>query len=383
MNLIKNLSLLVVSSLVAFIVLELSLYLLIESDYLEINKPSYSLTNASSMFWVDIDTTFGVWHASNSSYRHVKSCFDVIYEANSYGARDVERTLQAEGKRVIMLGDSFTEGYAVNREKRLTDLLEHATGIEHLNFGVGGDFGPIQYYLLYKTLAKKFEHHAVMVGILPGNDFWDMNYKFGREVHRDRYRPYLVGRYPDYRLIYSKEELKPQRNKLGNLRGILREFTHTYNSLVYLKKQLLMKERVEDSENGKNNSKFDTPSGYYDFTPKQFNLLKYVIERIIEEAEGKEIYIYTIPCQTDFERYTIDKAPPLSKRLEEFCEGNGVEYLDLLPYMYEHTEDWGQYFHPCDPHWNEYGNLAACEILRVNLPIYQRWLPSQSIGPEI
>jgi hypothetical protein len=119
----------------------------------------------------------------------------VKYQANSYGARDIERSLDAKGrKRVIFLGDSMVEGHGVQLEKRLTNVLEGELNIEHLNFGTGGNFGTTQYYLLYKTLGSKFEHHAVIIGILPTNDFLDDDYNYGQKAHRNRYRPYFIGR---------------------------------------------------------------------------------------------------------------------------------------------------------------------------------------------
>src|SRR5262245_62400166 len=82
----------------------------------------------------------------------------MTYRSNSYGARDVERTLTSDRPRVLVLGDSMTEGLGVALEQRFTNLLERETGIEHLNFATSGDFGTTQYYLLYKTLASKFSH---------------------------------------------------------------------------------------------------------------------------------------------------------------------------------------------------------------------------------
>ena len=53
--------------------------------------PSYPWANAVSSFWVERDSSFGVWHEPGSVYRHTKSCFSVEYRANGYGARDRER----------------------------------------------------------------------------------------------------------------------------------------------------------------------------------------------------------------------------------------------------------------------------------------------------
>src|SRR5262249_36608810 len=71
---------------------------------------------------------------------------------------------------------------------------------EYLNFGTGGDFGPLQYALLYKTLAANFDHSTTLVGVLPDNDFQDMSLEWGQKHHAGRYRPYYAD---DFSVIYT------------------------------------------------------------------------------------------------------------------------------------------------------------------------------------
>ncbi len=169
-------------------------------------KPGYSFDSVRKRFWADVNKDFGIWHEPFSQYHHRKSCFDVYYHANSYGARDKERQRVSSQPRVVVLGDSFIEGYCLTDGKRLTDLLENDSGTEYLNFGTAGHFGTTQYYLLYKTLAKSFSHDGVLIGILPDNDFFDNDFEKGKLVHAHRYRPYFVGKYPNYQLIYFNQE---------------------------------------------------------------------------------------------------------------------------------------------------------------------------------
>src|SRR5258708_2724871 len=123
---------------------------------------------------------------------HQGGCFSVQYTTNSYGARDVERSLHFSKPRTVVLGDSMIEGLGLADQDRLTNILEKDTGREYLNFGTSGDFGPLQYALLYKTLAAKFDHDTVVVGLLPDNDFHDMSPEWGKVHHADRYRPYFA-----------------------------------------------------------------------------------------------------------------------------------------------------------------------------------------------
>jgi len=129
--------------------------------------------------------------------------------------------------------------------------------------------------------------------------------------------------------------------------------------------------KISSNFSKKNENKRLSYSGYYDFEDRQFDMMKYSLEKIVAEAERKEIYVFTIPTHIDLKRYDSLKIPPLSQKLESFSKEIGVTYLDLLPYMYKYNQQWKQYYSlPCDGHWNEYGNFVASQYLLNNLPLY-------------
>lgn len=75
-------------------------------------------------FWIGDHPIFGVWHIPNRTEELKKKCFATTITTNSEGARDRERNIQANGKRIMVLGDSFIEGWGLAPQQRLTDLLE-------------------------------------------------------------------------------------------------------------------------------------------------------------------------------------------------------------------------------------------------------------------
>ena len=200
-RLLRNLKFLAFTGLVCFILLELGLAIAAHGFDLKIETPTYTFENTQG-FWFDLNPDFGTCHLPNHSYRQRKGCYDIVYHSNSYGFRDVERERFANQSRVVVLGDSFIEGVGVETSERLTNLLEDNTGKPHLNFGMAGNFGPTQFMLAYQSLASSFEHDAVLIGILPANDFIDDDYELGHQGMANRYRPYLVGEYPNYELVY-------------------------------------------------------------------------------------------------------------------------------------------------------------------------------------
>ena len=154
MKAVKLLKVIALNAIVTLVLLEMGLILAAMNNLLRMDLPSYSIANVSP-FWRDTDPAFGVWHAAEPavSARKIVLRRDLQYE-RSARMRDPERNLRASSQQVVVLGDSFIEGYGVASESRLTNLLEGRTGFTHLNFGTSGNFGLTQSWLLYKTLAS-------------------------------------------------------------------------------------------------------------------------------------------------------------------------------------------------------------------------------------
>ncbi len=350
------------SFFVFFILLEVSLYVFTRYIDLPINIPSY-LSPSTNTFHSDINKDFGVWHKPNSSYQHQKTCFNVKYTSNQFGARDQERKIATTNERVVVLGDSFIEGFGVEKEFRLTDLLESSTGIEHLNFGTSGNFGTIQQSILYKSLAIRFKHNYVLIGFLPNNDFKDDDLSFGMRVYSKRYRPYYKGSYPNYKVIYFKSDFNSTTSITHSLKAYLRNYTFSYNVASYFKRLFIYK-RQQGAENY---------SGYFDYTPEELLRTRYSIKSIVDTANShnKKVFLFTIPVKNDFTRAgNENEAPPLYLDFKKMSKEIGFEYIDLLPYMMNEIDEEKSFFHTCDGHWNAYGNKVASKILLNKLPFY-------------
>jgi hypothetical protein len=146
----------------------------------------------SSDFWATNGARRKILGAPGTTDRHRSTCFDVRYDSNAIGARDsaFERSKPNEQTRFLLIGDSFAEGFGVNFEDMVQTQLEKLINLEIYNFGSDGYFGPLQYYLIYKDLAKQFEHDGVILFLLPANDFTDNDYALWKNFHPSWYRPY-------------------------------------------------------------------------------------------------------------------------------------------------------------------------------------------------
>jgi len=355
---------------ITFTLLEIVLAIYIRAAEIKIELPTYTFQNTQN-FWFDLDLNFGTLHLPNDEYRQKKYCFDVVYKSNSKGFRDAERVINTETKRVVALGDSFTEGIGVNVADRLTNLLETETTIPHLNYGLAGNFGPTQYFMLYKTVALKYTHEAVLVGILPSNDFIDDDYEAGVRFGSDRYRPFLKGNYPNFELVYHtdsihKSKALPQKQHI--IGKVLKNFTNSYNMYRYM----LVMQRVKAIPKDQLLETSKVPS-YFNYSEKQFNRMRYAIEAIKKLAGNRPVMVYSIPIEKEIKAYREHGKNPLGKRLKSVCDSINVEYLDLLPKTDVFTEtEYEALFLSCDGHWSEAGNAFAKKHIESFFNYYKR-----------
>ncbi|WP_162819821.1 hypothetical protein [Kordia sp. SMS9] len=368
-RLFKSLKNLIVIFGITFVLLEIVLAIYIRVAEIPIELPTYTFQNTHN-FWYDLDENFGTLHLPNDVYRQKKYCFDAVYETNSNGFRDAEREQQSTNRRVVALGDSFTEGIGVNVEIRLTNLLESTTKIPHLNFGLAGNFGPTQYWMLYKTHAIHYTHDAVLVGILPSNDFIDDDYEIALKVGGDRYRPFLHGNYPNYEVVYHSDSIHKSKARPRDIRFInkfLKNFTHAYNMYYYLRTRQTMSTISQDQV--LDVSKI--PS-YFNFNTQQFGRLRYTLEQIKKLAGNRPVMVYTIPIEKEITAYREHGKNPLGSDLTKLCEVLQLEYLDLLPKTDRFTEaEYKNLFLSCDGHWSEAGNAFAKQEIESFFSYYQ------------
>jgi hypothetical protein len=306
-------------------------------------------------FWVGGHPEFGVWHRPGARTRHHTACFDVVYAANSVGTRDVERELRSDAPRVVVLGDSFFEGWGVSDAERLSNRLEAATGVEHLNFAMA-HFGPYQELLVYRALASRFDHHAVLVGVTPENDFADVDIELaaGMRGYDYRYRPYLVGEPP---------ALQPFEWREGALRRRLRRVSWAFNA------GLAAWEAWRPLPPGPRSGSLAEAarhSFYYEVEARPLRLLEEILGRLADAAAGRPVAVVLVPTARDVARHAEAGAAPLTARLEALGAVRGFQVVDLLP-VFARAASRESLFHACDYHWGRSGHGLAARHVREAL----------------
>ena len=302
--------------------LELGAWAMVRAGVIRALAPDYGRGDAGLRWQAGL----GTWRAPGSQVRERTACWDVVYAANSSGARDAERARRSSEFRVVVLGDAFLEGRGVQPYQRLSNRLESDTGYEHLSFA-GGDGGIEASYRVYRELASGFDHSALIVGVTP-------TYAL-RPAGEDALRP--------------------------GWRRELRRWTWTWNALEALAGRAPARapEAGADAQ-GRELSLF------YDFDEASADALLDGVARL-REASGQRLFaLVLIPTRADLLRYEESAADPLSSRLREFAEAHAIRVVNLLPFMAAHVHPFERYFFAAcgDDHWNAYGNAVAFDYLR-------------------
>jgi len=119
---------------------------------------------------IEYNEILGWSFISNKTAINTELEWKVDYRINEDGLRERSNIKKKTDNlyRILILGDSFTEGVGIRQNKRfsyLTETLcnEKSSGkIEVINGGVRG-YNLTQYYILFRTLYKKYEPNLVII----------------------------------------------------------------------------------------------------------------------------------------------------------------------------------------------------------------------------
>ena len=317
--------------------------------------------------WRTEEKSWGAWHKKNSISKHSRSCFNVNYESNNLGARDVEDYSKNFPKdSILALGDSFMEGYGLNHEDTLTFKIQKKIKKKVYNLSSSYDFGPLQYYLLYKSLGENLPHETVILTFLPMNDFVDNDYKNIHKMGENRFRPYYQTNKQnnDYKIIYPKKAKKTNsigRNKFHAF--MLSQAIRSNSVLLYKNIKLINKYKIK--ENKLSNFSFvnipiEEQNAATHFVKKTYQLAK--------KRGIKNFIILSIPVKNDFKYLEDNNYPPTDKWEKDFknldINNKDFTYINGLEVVKkEFDKEYENLFLKCDGHWSKNGTEIYSDLL--------------------
>jgi len=268
---------------------------------------------------------------------------------NSYGHRGAEHSSErAEGKyRVLVLGDSFTEGAHVAESDLFSAQLERLTHqVEVLNAGVGG-YGTVQQYLYFVSEGIRFKPHLLLLMFFE-NDLSDncLSYYAGFGP-----RPFARLRHDEVEIV---ERLEPEDFLRFTLpvpfRLTLSRYSYLYyflNTYVY---QRLFAHRMRELQQA--DLRRTVECGRYQIVHRLIARMNDMMQ-----AEGDAFALVLIPTREDVDRGYSAAQEPIVK----FCEEKTLKCLPLLSRFVRERNLGMRLYFDVDIHWTRVGHRIAAE----------------------
>lgn len=300
--------------------------------------------------------------------------FEVEVKTNSLGLRDDEPTPSDESAlRILILGDSFVEGYGVPVEScfvhKLQTMLVATSGVKRVrvyNFGVAG-YSPIIEYLLLKEKGLPLRPHIVVLNY----DMTDVqeDYLYGEDAEYDALGAPL--RVKPSSLNFGKTSIIPQGafktwlHEKSYLFSLISSFINRYNRYppigesgdIYASR---FRHTIDSSdENWKQ---------YFLNSQKYIKLIAALCEqngiRFILSVAPRGNQVSGLEWIEERKHYgwgtTVFKSAIFTS-LEEFARTNHIPYLDMTPTFRRRSR--GDLYFPIDGHWTNRGNQVAADTL--------------------
>ena len=271
---------------------------------------------------------------------------------NSEGFRLFGNRKVKDKKKVLFIGDSFTQAVQVSDNKTYYGLLKDALPIEVFAYGAGG-YGNLQEYLILDRYVDVIQPDAV-VWQLCSNDFINNHYELEYESRRNNngmMRPYLTIK---GEMIYAVPSRMPLTRQFVN--------RYSHSQLLYF-----LLSRIDILASLKGRSVEDTIKEQgKEFPP--FNDAVTITDRLFEMIRTR------IPEKTMLLAFCADDAEPYFDEMKRLALKNGMTFIEGVPGEVRKAEHRGVTTRTADgSHWNEAGHQIVADVLRDYLFKVLQW----------
>ncbi len=362
----KNLLLVFCALFFVLLAFELSLH-----GYAIYLNHKYPEVNLNYSFWA-YDPMLGWKNAPGweGYFTNQTNRFHSFCQINSKGLRDEEYPYEKNKntKRILLLGDSFTAGFEVEKKQtldaRLENLLKSRGHYEVLNAGVRG-FGTDQSYLYLKNEGYRYSPD-IIVYIFTDNDLTE-NVTIHQPMQKYG-KPYF--------------ELAPDGNLELKGSPVSEQFNAGEHFLLSDKKlEAVLNQKLED----KKKKQYPDWLQKFTFQIERLYLVRWIKREILSiralnEPSIKDIHEY--PWQVTEKiiaemnafsnkqgaRFIVfeatsgaGKMPKFPTPLQQICNHAGVAYLNAFHEFYGFSKGKRILCFPQDPHWNAKGHALTAK----------------------
>ena len=331
----------------------------------------------------------------NFEYYYITEENVVVHrKTNNLGlASNIDNKLKSNAFKILIIGDSFTEGLGVNTKdswpSKIQKLLNEKLNkqVEVYNGAVAG-YSLDQYYFRLKDLYNKIEPDVIIIGFASATDFYDLSkfgklFVYGRNVGRNYFE------LKNDKLIINtslrfKENFDYKKNnddyKNAELLILIKDFLGQYSFLYNkLKKSkfiinLVSKSRdlnvslwpsIEAAISIENNSNEII----------KLKIVKKILNKISKEfSSNSKIYLVHIPSVIEVDKKLWDKSfasnpkkysqNVAEKKLDFALSDNNINFIKVLEkFKLENNINQNKLYLEKDGHLSAYGNEFLSNII--------------------
>ena len=275
-----------------------------------------------------------------------------IYNSDRYGFNNPDKEWDQSEIEYLLVGDSYLQGYCVNRPNDMTSVLRKLSNKSALNLGLGGNGPLIQYAGLREYLKPKVK--KIIWIYFEGNDIENLS----KELDNPILNKYLTDYNHSQRLLFKQKKIdlyaqkfidkavneakSPEFNflyfiKLSKIRGILNKFLPEKNqpqrNVIQIPKEFIEVLKQAQSLAIENNSKI-----YFVYLPHDNRFFEdyddtnyFLVKKIV-----KELKIDFIDIKEIFEN---EKDPMLYYPFEIGGHLNEKGYNRVANIIFDNTKD--------------------------------------------
>jgi len=258
-------------------------------------------------------------------------------------------------RKVLFLGDSYTQAMHVSDDRTYYGLLQDELNIEVFAYGVEG-YGSLQEYMVLDRFIDEIKPDAVVIQLCP-NDIINNSPELERNSTLNRMglrRPYLEGGV----VVYETAAPFPR----------LRNFAAKYSRLLYLiiKEIDRLNVRPEESVERVIRGEGMADPRFRESVETAGQVLKMIRARV---PDGTEVYAFS-----------SDWGPPYHPQFKRIADEAGIQFIDGNGRALKKAEDQGVTTRAADTaHWNNAGHRIVADVLKRYFD--KAWAPRPAQDP--
>jgi len=289
----------------------------------------------------------------------------------TYDARGYRNATELDRAEVVLLGDSFVDGWGVTDQETSASVLQAKLGKPVANLGVAG-YGTLQELAVLKREAPRLQPAAVVWFFFEGNDLYD-DWRFQRtlmsltSVKANRQGPAQP---------VTRAHTWRQRCLAGNFLRLLRAWSDPLipNRVPYFG-------TLTTSSTGRQTVAFADYAAvaWSPWLADRWSQTKAAFEEGSRfcRQRGIRLMLCYVPDKfrvyQPFVEFPADSPCqkwatwPLPADFAEFCRANQIPFLDLTGPLRESARQGGMPYPPADSHWSAEGHKLVADILYDHL----------------